>query len=67
MASKVASEAEEFERAIAYALRCLDWPSLQLQIEQETSLRAIYSGKDALVWLLTRFGKSLLYRSTVRI
>ena len=63
MASEVASEAEEFKRgrAIAYALRCLDCPSLQLKFEQETSLRAVYSGKDALVWLPTGFGKSLCY------
>ena len=58
MASEVASG---FERAVTYALRCLNCPSLRLKIEQETSLRAIYSGKDTLVWLPTGFGKSLCY------
>ena len=47
----MASEPEEFERAIACTLRCLDCPSLQLKIEQETSLRAVYSGKDATDWV----------------
>ena len=60
-------EAKEFERAIAHALRCLDCPTLQLKIEQETSLRAVYSGKDALVWLYRPGSGSLsvipLYRS----
>ena len=41
---------------------CSSLSGLPLQIEQETSLRAVYSGnKDALVWLPTGFGKSLCY------
>ena len=53
--------ASSFEQAIAYALQCLDCPSLQLKNEQKASLRAVYSGKDTLVWLPTGFGKTLCY------
>ena len=55
------SAGDEFGRAVAYALQRLDCESLQLKEEQETSLRAMYSGKDTLVWLPTGFGKSICY------
>ena len=49
------------EKAVAYALQCLNSPDLQLKPEQENSLRALYSGKDTFVWLPTGFGKSICY------
>ena len=55
------SAGDEFGRAVAYALQRLDCESLQLKEEQEASLRAMYSGKDTLVWLPTGFGKSICY------
>ena len=51
----------EFEKAVAYALQRFHSPGLQLKNEQESSLRAVYSGKDTFIWLPTGFGKSLCY------
>ena len=51
----------EFEKAVAYALQRLHSPDLQLINEQESSLRAVLSGKDTFIWLSTGFGKSLCY------
>ena len=51
----------EFEKAVAYALQRFHSPDLQLKNEQESSLRAVYSGKDTFIWLPTGFGKSLCY------
>ena len=63
------SDGDEFGRAVAYALQRLDCESLQLKEEQEASLRAMYSGKDTLVWLYTNWIQkvNLLYSSTVSV
>ena len=34
-----------------------------LKREQRASIKAVYEGKDAFVWLPTRFGKSVCYEA----
>ncbi len=52
----------DFDRALSYALCRLGTPDTVLKPEQKASIRHMYDGKDAFMWLPTGFGKSVCYK-----
>ncbi len=58
---KLAAMASEFDSAVAYALERVGCPALQLKPAQKASIKGLYDGKEAFVWLPTGFGKSVCY------
>ena len=52
---------KKMERPIAYALRCVGYPSMTLELEQKDCVQCVYEGKDVFVWLPTEFGKTVCF------
>ena len=55
--SKMAESA--FRDVVVYGPSALACSHLELKVEQLSSAKAVYEGKDVFVWLPTGFGKSL--------
>ncbi len=55
--------ASEFDSAVAYALECVGCRALQLKPEQKASrsIKGLYDGKEAFVWLPTGFGNTFVF------
>ena len=53
-----------FDRALFFALQRFDSPGMHLKPEQVASICKGKDMKDAFIWLLTRFGKSVCYETT---
>ena len=61
--ASVGAVTSEFDCAVAYSWNRLGNSDLELKLEQKTSIRHIYEGKDVFVWLPTGFGKSICYET----
>ena len=51
-----------FEQRLAFALQKVGKGHLTLKKEQLSAIRSAYVQEDAFVWLLTGFGKSIVYK-----
>ena len=57
----VCNESSYFYQAISHALQRHATPSNSSQAQAKSKYQGSYEGKDAFVWLPTRFGKSVCY------
>ena len=54
---------DAFQRALSYTVRKVGKDGLVPKPEQTAVIKAIYGGKDVLVWLPTGFGKSFCFQA----
>ncbi len=50
---------QSLSECVSYALVKLQMSDVSLKVEQRSSMKAIYDGRDVFVWLPTGYGKSL--------
>ena len=58
-----AGKSEDFDKALKFALCCIEKGDFTFKAEQLDAINCIYDGKDVFLWLPTGFGKSICYET----
>ena len=58
----MASSSFDFDRALAYALSCVEKEGLSLKDQQVEAVKLLSEGKDVFMWFPTGYGKSICYQ-----
>ena len=62
LALAMASSSFDFDRALAYALSCVEKEGLSLKDQQVEAVKLLSEGKDVFMWFPTGYGKSICYQ-----